>query len=212
MLSCQSRFSNPQIRSSAADARQSLSAIKVRSLTSQDAHEEPVLLPWIPYAVSLTLSIAYLEMRHSKVAMYQVRARRDLHSACCILKGLGETFWSAAVMSEMGNSLMQEMERVVATASLPRQFREADGGSTEEILRPDTAGRQEAEASQNEASGLSNGAFHDQGSQNQDLGALDFNSAQDFDVFGMFDPEFDLEGIDSFFGNNLDLSIPTSFM
>jgi hypothetical protein len=34
---------------------------------------------------------------------------------------------------------------------------------------------------------------------------------QDFDVFELFDPNFDLDGIDACLGGNLDLSFHTSF-
>lgn len=34
---------------------------------------------------------------------------------------------------------------------------------------------------------------------------------EDFDVFALFDPNFDLDGIDALLGGNLDMSIPSAF-
>jgi hypothetical protein len=33
----------------------------------------------------------------------------------------------------------------------------------------------------------------------------------DLDVFALFDPNFDLEGIDALLGGNLDMSVPSAF-
>lgn len=38
-----------------------------------------------------------------------------------------------------------------------------------------------------------------------------FDSISDMDLFGMFDPTFDLNTIDACFGGNLDLSFPSNF-
>ncbi len=38
-----------------------------------------------------------------------------------------------------------------------------------------------------------------------------FDSVSDLDLFGMFDPNFDLNGVDALLEGNLDLSFPTYF-
>ena len=38
-----------------------------------------------------------------------------------------------------------------------------------------------------------------------------FDAVSDVDLFGMFDPRFDLNGIDACLEGNLDLSFPTHF-
>ncbi len=44
--------------------------------------------------------------------MCRARARNDMQSNCRILERLGEIFWSASVMAEMGNMTLKELDRV----------------------------------------------------------------------------------------------------
>jgi hypothetical protein len=53
-----------------------------------------------------------------------------------------------------------------------------------------------------------NGDFHEQKDVNPSLLTADM---QDFDVFELFDPNFDLGEIDACLGGNLDLSFHTNF-
>lgn len=84
--------------------------------------EEPlVFLPFVPYAVSLSLSISYKRMRHTTVPAHRLRARSDLQSICAVLDQLSENFHIASIMSEMGKAIVTEMDRVsgVANQSMP---------------------------------------------------------------------------------------------
>jgi hypothetical protein len=71
-----------------------------------------VLFPFVPYAVSLSLSVNYREMRRSKIPMFRARARIAFEANCGILKQLGKIFWTAAVMAEMGSKTLEEVDRV----------------------------------------------------------------------------------------------------
>lgn len=44
--------------------------------------------------------------------MSRARARISFEANCGILKQLGEIFWSAAVMAEMGDKILKEVDRV----------------------------------------------------------------------------------------------------
>lgn len=46
----------------------------------------------------------------------------------------------------------------------------------------------------------------------QDFNPSMFNEMPDFDVFGMFDPNFDLDAIDACLQGNLGLSFPTNLL
>lgn len=109
--------------------------------------EQLIMFPFVPYAVSLSLSIAYCEMRHSKAPMYRGRARDHFKANCEVLQRLGEAFWSASTIAAMGNSILEEMDRVYSTVadahlrssrrdSVERNSIRDDGGSAPTTLSP----------------------------------------------------------------------------
>lgn len=117
ILSCRSRsFEEPQ-RSSTSYIRQSLSAAQIISIVDQEFRDQLSFFPFVPYAISLSLSVAYREMRHSKIPMYRARARLKLQNICNILQRLGEIFWSASTLGDMGQATIREMDRVYSTVA-----------------------------------------------------------------------------------------------
>jgi hypothetical protein len=133
MLSFRTKTSEDWQRSSLAYIRQSLASLRVSSGTNDEVLHQLVLFPFVPYAVSLSLSVAYRVMRHSKVSIYRARARSDIQSNCVILSKLGDFFWSAATMATMGQLTIKEMDRVAAvvTSSERCRSRQADAAETE---------------------------------------------------------------------------------
>ena len=71
----------------------------------------------MPYAVSLSLSVAYREMRHNRVPMYRTRAQVDLKTNCRVLEKLGKIFWAASVTAEMGKSTLKEIDKVYSSVT-----------------------------------------------------------------------------------------------
>ena len=117
MLSCRSRSSERTSRSSASYIRQSFSAGRVTSIVKDEFLDQLILFPFVPYAVSLSLSIAYREMRHNKVPMYRARAQLDLGTNCRLLEELGKIFWSASVMADMGKLTLRDLDKVYSSVT-----------------------------------------------------------------------------------------------
>lgn len=65
-------------RSSASYISQKFSAGQVTSIVRDDFSGLLVLFPFLPYAVSLSLSFTHYEMRHNKVPLYRAPAQVDL--------------------------------------------------------------------------------------------------------------------------------------
>lgn len=86
-------------------------------MVGNECYKQLVLLPFVPYAVSLSLSVVYRDLRHSKIPMHRARSRKALEANCRILESLGEIFWSAAAMANMGNLTLKELDRVYSTVS-----------------------------------------------------------------------------------------------
>jgi hypothetical protein len=117
ILSCRSRTWADPRRSSTSYLRQSLSTLSLSSTVGRELHDQLVLFPFIPYAISLSLSIAYREMRHSKVPLHRARARAQFQTICDMLSGLEGVFWSASTTAEMGRKMIREMDRVFSTVA-----------------------------------------------------------------------------------------------
>lgn len=104
-------------RSSASYLRQSLSTSILSSTTSHELREQLVLFPFVPYAISLSLSIAYREMRHNKLPVHRMRARAHFQASCRLLDGLEGKYCSAANAASMGKKMLREIDRVFSTVS-----------------------------------------------------------------------------------------------
>ena len=117
ILSYRSKSSERTSHSSASYVRPSFSASRVTSIVGDEFYGQLVLFPFVPYAVSLSLSVAYREMRHNKVPMYRARAQVDHRTNCHVLENLGKIFWSASVMAEMGKSTLRELDKVYSSVT-----------------------------------------------------------------------------------------------
>ena len=121
MLSYRSKdWESPQ-RSSPSYLRQSLASSHVSSTSSHEVRDQLILFPFVPYAFSLSLSVAYREMRHNKIPMSRARARTQFQNNCESLGQLGEVFTSASTMAEMGRSTLKEMDRVFSVVAVSEQ-------------------------------------------------------------------------------------------
>jgi hypothetical protein len=81
-------------------------------MLTEDSFVQFVLFPFIPYAISLSLSVNYREMRRSQVPMLRSRARIAFEANCRSLQRLGGIFWSAANMAKTGEMMLREIDRV----------------------------------------------------------------------------------------------------
>jgi hypothetical protein len=123
MLSCRSKTWGTPHRSSTSYLRQSLASSRVSSITGHEVRDQLALFPFVHYSFSLSLSVAYREMRHNKVSIIRARARTQFQSNCDVLYELGEIFWCASTMAEMGKSTLKEMDRVFTVVAVSEQLK-----------------------------------------------------------------------------------------
>jgi hypothetical protein len=164
--------------------------------------------------------------------MYRARARSQLVNNCKILKEVGEYFWSASMMAEMGELTLREMEKVFSKVASSRQQRRELGSSSRPVTieaGPEGNGTvpntingtpgyrrllseipqltKRIDDLQNDP-GISDHVNADQEyTIDQPLPA----DMLDFDIFAMFDPSVDLDGIDACLAGNFDMSFPNAF-
>ncbi|KAG4439878.1 hypothetical protein IFR05_004654 [Cadophora sp. M221] len=209
ILSCRTKSWVDPERSSTAFLRQSLSTSILSSTFSRAPQDQLVLFPFVPYSMSLSMSIAYREMRHSKLPIHRTRSRSQFQTICDALSGLEGIFWSASTTAEMGKKLLKEIDRVFSSVSSSENMRLHQ--PTNNNSNNAVAGIQHPAptiASQNGA--LTNSDIHQQPDLSmQDFDPSIFDSITDIDLFGMFDPAFDLDRFDACLEGNLNPGFPS---
>ncbi|KAL0936251.1 fungal specific transcription factor [Colletotrichum truncatum] len=201
MLSCRIPVGPSQSeQASLAYTRQSLSAIKVTTVV-EDFGTSLSYMTFVPYAVSLSLRVAYRELRSSKVPMLTARSRRQLQATCRILRDLGGMFRSALVMVDLAEQVLQEMDQVCSNAA-NKSDEQGTSNSTNAVNTP----HQENAPAQSGPDMASSLGVTDLSEPQGDLaGVFDssfYEGPAGLDVFEFFDPRFDLNAIDAILGGD----------
>jgi hypothetical protein len=228
MLSCRSQSLQERERSSASYVRQSLSAARVTSVVGDEFHGQLSLLPFVPYAVSLSLRISYRDLRLSKAPIFRARARRQLLANCAILRELGDIFSSAAVMVNLAEQTVREMDKVCSSMIGAYQQEATHKPKNSDISFSKEGATNKLSIPSNVS--VSNAQSYEGGPQ---LGHTDnvsvsgrtetlfpfcydpdtfdpsiFDNMPDLDVFEHFNPDFDLGAIDAALGDDINPSFP----
>ncbi|EPE02593.1 fungal specific transcription factor [Ophiostoma piceae UAMH 11346] len=73
------------------------------------------LLPFVPYAVSIALSVQYKKMRYSRTPLFRTRARIGFKDIVALLKSMGDVFINARVNAALGECIWKQMEKAAST-------------------------------------------------------------------------------------------------
>lgn len=187
-----------------ANARRSLAAERIACSVPRDCLSP---LPFVPYAVSLALSVEYRKMRHSRLPMFRARAMNAFRRNCQVLRKFGDYFWSANVVAELGERVMKEMER--ASTTLTKEASPQPGNPAKDVAA--VANQDDAQWKARDppladptaidvAAGMDNMV---------DFSAVDAISGQD--VFGHIDPSFNLTAVEDVLEANLDIGLPLNW-
>ncbi|TDZ60845.1 hypothetical protein CTRI78_v004611 [Colletotrichum trifolii] len=192
-----------------ANARRSLAAERISSAIRRD-HLSPV--PLVPYALSLALSVEYRKMRHSALPMFRARARSAFKSSSELMKRFGDVFWSARVVASLGERILREMERAAtslaqgaAISGVPPPSSHIDLPNSRVNGAPGSLIMEDANMSVAEATATADVP---------PLNSVDFSvvdSMPHLDVFGHFDPSFNLPAVDNALEANLDIGLPLNW-
>lgn len=151
-------------------------------------------------------------MRHSALPMFRARARSAFKSNSELMKRFGDVFWSARVVAGLGERILREMERAANSlaqeggAALPvaALVDAPTNGKLDEPLVVDGAPAEPPSAPVAPASTAELPA----------LEAIDFSivdAMPHLDVFGHFDPSFNLSAVDNALEANLDIGLPLNW-
>jgi hypothetical protein len=92
--------------------RRATAAARIQEIVTArdtDLHIPP--LPLVPYAVSLSLTVAYRLLRDSKSTAEVRSAKADLSCRCEVLEKLSARWGSAAAMAKLGRKALKSIER-----------------------------------------------------------------------------------------------------
>ncbi|KAJ4409173.1 hypothetical protein N0V82_009552 [Gnomoniopsis sp. IMI 355080] len=98
------------------NARRSLSADRIvdavaASLAQPASPDGICVMPFVAYAVALSLSVAYQKMRYSRISMYRLRARNRFEEIVTLLQRVGSIYTSARVNAALGVAILREMDK-----------------------------------------------------------------------------------------------------
>jgi len=88
--------------------RRKASADRIQKLTTEGAQAHLPPLPLVPYAVSLSLTVAYRGLRDSHSDPIQTQL--DLAARCDILESISKTWWTADAMAKLGRKALKSLQ------------------------------------------------------------------------------------------------------
>ncbi|KAM0668299.1 hypothetical protein ACQRIU_001861 [Beauveria bassiana] len=187
-----------------ANARRSLAAERIACAVPRDCLSPA---PFVPYAVSLALSVEYRKMRHSRLPMFRARAMSSFKRNCELLRRYSNHFWNASVVAGLGERVLKEMERAATTLN-------KDYTPSVTIAESNLAGS----APSIPTAGITELPLHDPDGMNAAIdSAIGMDNTVDFslvdpvsgqDVFGHIDPSFNLDAVEDALEAHLDIGLP----
>ncbi|PHH80465.1 hypothetical protein CDD80_1475 [Ophiocordyceps camponoti-rufipedis] len=171
--------------SPSANARRSLAAERITRAVSDD---DLSAMPFVPYAVSLALSVEYRKMRHGRLAMFRARSIKAFRRSCELLRKFDGSSWNAKVVAGLGERILHEMERAATMLS-------RDSGPTmPDASAADDGQRRPADVAVTPSS------------------SADLSLAiSDEHVFSYIDPSFNLDAVEDALEANLDITLPLNW-
>lgn len=218
VLSHRSRGIKQISRSVHSSIRQRLCANEVIRLMESSFGKELNGLPFIPYSVSLALSVAYQHLRQSQFQHQQEDARSVVRQCTKILHNLRRTWSSADAMAALAQKVLDELDRAPSLASF--RVKRVPAGIGNNVTRAGGAGAEGYEPCMptitGERSGLTDPIPHAEGGVT--AGVANGTSAQQVsaatETSMLQQPqdsqaEIDLfNGMDDIFGTYLDPNYP----
>ncbi|KAI1189466.1 hypothetical protein F5B17DRAFT_199017 [Nemania serpens] len=196
ILSTQSAgdMTSSSLANSATNSRNSLAADRITSIIGEEFAGQLSYMPFVPYGATLSLSVSYRKMRHSKVPMFRNRGKQAFRKNTLLLKSMNDMFWKSRTMVSMAEQVLNEMDKTAA--SLAQENGHTDPAKRTESSPPSERAQFQPEQVRAAAPSQS---VPEAGSEWMSLDAI-----PDLDLFGHFDPTFDLGAVDAALEGNFD--------
>ncbi|KAK3385454.1 hypothetical protein B0H63DRAFT_393639 [Podospora didyma] len=117
----------PHLPPSVLNARRSHSSDRIfDGITGHDIGP----MPWVPYALALSLSVEYRKWRFSRTPMFRTRAGETFKKMLPVLKKLSKIWTSARINSDLGDAVITNLSR--AEHNMRRNKGQASTSRTQE--------------------------------------------------------------------------------
>ncbi|KAK3680608.1 hypothetical protein B0T22DRAFT_344870, partial [Podospora appendiculata] len=90
------------------NARRSLSSDRIFEI-ARDCDLSP--MPFVPYALALSLSVAYRKWRFSQTPMFRTRGKATFQKILPILRNMGRIWTSARINSNLGDTVLNNLSK-----------------------------------------------------------------------------------------------------
>ncbi|KKA30848.1 hypothetical protein TD95_000730 [Thielaviopsis punctulata] len=215
-----------------ANARRSLAAERISSAISRYSIT-PII--FVPYAISLSLSVEYRKMRHTRLPMFRARSLAAFRYNCALLKQYADRFWNARVLAGLGEKVIKEMDRIAPDgaeieASLTAAVDREDAVEAQAQAQAQTQAQMQMQSHSSAVSGATQAPPHivstlpaamqgavalqalaeyTQPAATNGVPALDNAQAHiDLDIWNSIGPDFNLDAVDNALEANLDVALP----
>ncbi|KAJ5214807.1 hypothetical protein N7468_010486 [Penicillium chermesinum] len=200
ILSCRHKPNDSLDNTRISSIRQGLAAVRVHSIVASEGTGDLPPLPIVPYAVALSMGVAYRQLRSSKLITHSKRAKASLEACCTLLESLSSQWYSAEAMARLGRKALQQTERDQATSN-PEPPRDSRSGPRQGPSGPPVEEESLACEDRVVSDGTAVPQMHDLGTS---MGPIPEIQDPDVNMAGFAE-------IDTLFGEFLDLSLPTNF-
>ncbi|KJZ79682.1 hypothetical protein HIM_01151 [Hirsutella minnesotensis 3608] len=187
-----------------ANARRSLAAERIACAVPRDQLSP---MPFVPYALSLALSVEYRKMRHSRLPMFRARSMIAFKRNCELLRRFGDNFWSANVVAGLGERVLKEMER--AATILNKEASPLPQSSEQRPYGIDQTGEMHTQHPEPGSHDPAATTFAGDADVAVDFSLMDAVSGRD--VFNHIDPNFNLDAVEDALEANLDIGLPLNW-
>ena len=212
---------------------QGFCAARIVAVASDEDKSSLVYWPILPYSVTVAASVAYRSFRKSPMPYNRRRAFVLFRDSIQVLDDLSQAFLSARAMARLAKDTMQEVgratERTRRESLRPPGSREDSAEETraeKSSQEPRDTSQQSQQSQQQQQQSTSSSMPESRSSQQPDAAAgvgsatfttTPYDQSQPFfgggydgnaEIFGHFDPNFDLGRTDAIFTASLDLSVP----
>jgi len=93
------------------NARRSHSSDRIFDIINEGDRYQLSPMPFIPYALALSLTTAYRKWRFSRTPMFRVRGKENFKDILPLLKELGKVWTSARINSNLGEMVMAHVSK-----------------------------------------------------------------------------------------------------
>jgi hypothetical protein len=110
ILSCRYKLTDGLDGTKVSSIRQGLAAVRIHSIVASECAGRLPPLPLVPYAISLSMSVSYRQLRSSKLVTHFNRAKASIEACCHLLEDLSLRWSSAEAMARLGRKVLQHID------------------------------------------------------------------------------------------------------